>query len=209
MPKRKDSSSAPLKPMPSLPEMGAPKRPKKLRRPPTRPLGPRIYRMAKKPDLFGIGPGEPPLGFVTAHTSKSEWRYYWGLAKVFNDPVDPRQPPFSGGKLWSYQKAIEGGRQSPGGSVVDFVVQWGQAIIGLRIQTERWHVFANDAVKARDFYVKTHIKAIDHVIDLYDQWSLGDITGQATVAQLKRALRLNQEEDPAKFGTAEQVREPR
>lgn len=208
MTRRIKRNSTPLKSLPVLPKLGV-MRPR-IYKDTIRPKGPKIYKLIKRPDVIGVGPGLPPPGFVTPHTSKSEWRYYWALAKIFNDPVHPRQPPFNGGRLWSYQAAVDGRFvRDIGSSVVDFTVIQGLRVLGLRIQTERWHVMANSAKVWKDFFAKTHSNEVDLIIDLYDQYSLADISGEATILQVKNALKGNQEPDPLKAGTALRVREPR
>lgn len=199
-------NSSPLKALKPLEQFGANPKVPRLDYPTTLPVGPKIYKLQKRPRMVGMGPGDPPPGFVTAHTSASEWRYYWALSKVLGTPKDPRQPPFIGGVDWSYQKAEQGGRHEPGGSVVDFVVHQGGGTLGLRIQTERFHVFADAATQLRDFSQKIHLKAIDVVIDIFDQWSISDRTGEATVKQVRKAIMGIQEEDPIKFGTAQRKR---
>ena len=94
----------------------------------------------------------------------------------------------------------------PGGSVVDFVVHQGVGTLGIRIQTERFHIFADVAEQMRDFAVKIHLQALDKVIDVFDQWSISDRTGEATVKQIRRAIQGIQEEDPIRFGTAQRKR---
>lgn len=214
MPKKKHKNitntqnSSPLKNLPALPKLGAIK--PVVNRDTIRPMGPRIYKLAKRPDMVGWGPGEPPPGFVTGTTSRSEWRYYWAFAKVFNDPVNPRQPPFSGGKDWQYQAAVDGRFvRDVGSSVVDFLVYQGTRTLGIRLQTERWHIMAGPQKIWKDFFLKTHSNEVDLFIDLFDQYSLADRTGEATIKQVKNALKGNQEPDPIRLGTALQVREPR
>jgi len=94
----------------------------------------------------------------------------------------------------------------PGGSVVDFVVHQGTSTMGIRIQTERFHVFADAATQMKDLSTKIHVKALDKIIDIYDQWSIADRTGEATIKQVKRALQGIQEQDPLRFGTAQRKR---
>lgn len=201
-------NSSPFKDLPALPKIGT-HRPR-IYKDTIRPLGPRMYRLGKKPDVYGRGPGIPPPGFVTAHTSASEWRYYWALARIFRDPPNPRKPPFSGGKNWTYQGAIDGRfTRDVGSSVVDFIVEQGTRVLGIRIQSERWHVMAGSTKIWKDFFAKTHQTGVDLMIDLYDQYSLSDKSGEATIKQVKNALKGNQEPDPIKAGTALRVREPR
>lgn len=191
--------------LPPLPQMGKQPRLTPLRRPPIRPTGPKIYRLQTKPARPFAGPGEPPEGFVTAHTSKTEWYVYWAIAKVLNDPVDPRRPPFVGGERWAYQKAEEGGRVK-GGQVLDFVVFNGAHSIGIRVETERYHIFTTAANHAHDFYLKTHSKAADVIVNVYDQDFMGDPSGQAACAVVARALKGEEGPSPMATATGRRVR---
>jgi len=203
---RLQKNSSPLRGLKPLAQFGANPKVPRLDYPTVAPRGPKLYKLAARPRILGVGPGEPPPGFVTAHTSASEWRYYWALSRVLGTPRNPRIGPFTGGVDWSYQKAIEGGRMEPGGSVVDFVVHQGTSTMGIRIQTERFHVFADAATQMKDLSTKIHVKALDKIIDIYDQWSIADRTGEATIKQVKRALQGIQEQDPLRFGTAQRKR---
>lgn len=191
--------------LPPLPKMGKAPRIAPLRRPPVRPTGPKIYRLQAKPQMVAVGPGEPPEGFVTAHTSKTEWWVFWAIAKVLNDPPDPRQPPFVGGENWAYQKAEEGGRIK-GGQVLDFVVFNGERSIGIRVETERYHIFTTADAHARDFYLKTHSAAADEIVSIWDQDFMGDPTGQAVCAVVARALKGEESASPIAFATGRRVR---
>lgn len=200
-----DRQGAGLLDLPPLPEAGKAPRLTPLRRPPVRPTGPRIYHLQKKPELEFAGPGEPPDGFVTAHTSKTEWWIYWAIAKVLNDPVDPRRPPFVGGQDWSYQKAEEGGRIR-GGQVLDFVVYAGNRAIGIRVETERYHIFTSAHNQAHDFYLKTHSAAVDRIVNVYDQDFMGDPTGRAACVVISEALKGEERGHPVQFGRGRRVR---
>ena len=68
-----------------LPDIGKVQALKPLRRHPMRFTGPRDLRLQSDPQVVG-GPGEPPEGFVTAHTSRTEWVWFWASAKVLKDP---------------------------------------------------------------------------------------------------------------------------
>lgn len=170
------------------------------------PKGPAIYRRGSTPLVAG-GPGEPPEGFVNAHTSRDEWIYYWAIAKVLGDPSDPRKPPYVGGREWAYQSAdpIYGGRIS-GGQVMDYVVQWGGKKVGIRLQTERWHVFASAAQQAKDFFLKTHLQGVDQVMDVYSSLGINDPSGETACRQIANALRGIPEGDPIRLGTAQPAR---
>lgn len=196
-----------LKNLPPLPKITKEPRPLKVDRHPIRPVGPKRFRLASKPQAIGTGPGEPPPGFLNQWNSKSEWRYYWALCKHLDSPKDCRRGPFVGGNNWSYQTndPIFGGRVV-GGQVLDFVVTQGRMTTGLRIQTERYHVMASATQQAKDLFQKVNIKSVDRVIDLFDQYSIGDPTGQATIVQVARALKGIADPDPLRLGTAQRIR---
>lgn len=201
------SPSAPIKGLPPLPKMGGRySRPKPLRKVPTRPMGPRIYRLGQKPRRADGGPGEPPIGFVTPHTSKTEWVVYWAMAKVLGTPLNPRKPPFTGGSNWQYQKSVGGGRRVRGGQVLDFVVFSGVKSIGIRVETERFHIFTNATTHAYDFYLRTHAVGVDEVVAIYDSDFLGDTSGRAACAVVARAVKGEQDPNPIRLGTARRIR---
>ena len=198
----------PLGDLPHIEQHRTP-RPKRIRYFTVKPQGPKIYQLGKNPELDSDW-FSPPAAFLDPkyHGSKDEWRYYRALMLILDPGRNPRQPPYTGGKHWVYQKSVEGGR-IPGGQVVDFVVDQGNRMLGLRIQTERYHVMAGPDKIAFDFYLKQNAKGIDLIIDLYTQYSEADKSGRATMAQVKNALKGNQEPNPGPFGTALQVRTPR
>lgn len=202
MPKQTPPTASPL---PGLPQIGKLKQLKPLRRPPVRLTGPRHLALQSKPLPVG-GPGEPPEGFVTAHTSRDEWIIYWALAKVLRDPPDPRQPPFIGGVLWEYQKTVDGGRVV-GGQVVDFVYLHPKGkTIGLRIQTERYHIMTDAAKQMSDFFLKSSQRAIDQIVDIYSQDYLGDPSGKAACVVVANALKGIQSYSPILSGGSQRVR---
>lgn len=170
------------------------------------PRGPRLYAIPKNQQVGTTGPGEPPAGFVTATTSRVEWSYYWGLAKAFGFPKDPRQGPFIGHPgLWSYQQAYEGGRnRTGGGQIIDFVIEPHELTNGtpvaFRIQTERYHLFTDSRKQAYEQLLKSRLSTHYVVRDLYEQNVLFDQTGEATVIAVKNALRGVVEPNPVRGG---------
>ena len=196
-----------LKGLPPLPKLTKEPRPLKVEKRPTRPKGPRRFRLEMQPRNVGQGPGEPPPGFLNQWNSKSEWRYYWALCRHLRSPRNCRQGPFVGGNDWTYQTQdpVFGGR-IPGGNVMDFVVKQGKQVIGLRIQTERYHVMASSAQQVKDTLIKENLTAYDRVMDLFDQYSVGDASGKATIEQVARALKGIADPDPLRLGTAQRVR---
>ena len=192
--------------LPGLPDIGKTQPLKRLRKPPLRSTGPRVLRLQKDPDIIG-GPGEPPEGFVTAHTSKTEWVVYWGFSKVTRQPRDPRKGPYIGAPgLWEYQKAVDGGRVI-GGQVVDFVYfhSRGQTL-GFRIQTERWHIFTDADKQMSDFFLKEDQRAVDQIVDLFDYEWLWDKTGKAVCAAIANGIKGIQSYSPIFAGTSQRIR---
>lgn len=188
---------------------GAPGRPPRPNtRSATLPEGPKIIKAMR--NLRGqrtSGPGDPPLGFVTGTTSASEWKLlYWPLAEIFNDPPDPREPPYYGGRggTWEYQSNQLGGRSGPGGAVVDAVVYTATGAIGLRLQTERFHTFASAKIQGNDARQKIDLMRAGYltVIDLFEQDMIEDSTGETAIRIIRDALGLNQRPDPLYNGSA-------
>lgn len=197
------ASGSPLPGLPQLRKLTGLKTPRRL---PLRQTGPKVLALQKDPGVIG-GPGEPPEGFVTAHTSRTEWIIYWALAKVLRDPPNPRKPPFVGGATWSYQKAIDGGRVV-GGQVVDFVVlgERGNPTVGIRVQTEHFHIMTDTAKQIEDFLLKVTERAIDLIVDIFDQDFIADKTGHAACVVVANAIKGIQRGNPITQGTAQQIR---
>jgi hypothetical protein len=205
------SSSLPT--LPKIPGLGKPQRLPTLKRFAVHPTGPRHLHLGQRPTRIGIGPGEPPPGFVisTAHNSKTEWLVYWAIATLLDDPHDPRQPPFTGSRLgnWTVQVMEDGGRVS-GGSVTDFQVKTPTGWIGIRVDTERWHTMAAPNQQLKDLFLKTHVKALQKVITIYEQHFIEDSgpqgTGQAVCRVVALALRGIELANPIRAGTARRTR---
>lgn len=169
--------------------------------PPARPTGPAF--IPKGETIIG-GYGDPPPGFVTGQTSLTEWIFYWALAKVFKDPKDPRVPPYYGGRDWGYQIAELGGYvRAVGSAVIDFVVYQGATTLGIRIQTEHFHIFTASRKHAYDMLQAAQIegKGIT-IVDVYDTELLGDPSGQKAVIAAKRAIGRIEKQNPVLAGTA-------
>lgn len=173
----------------------------RLPRAPQLPTGPRF--IPPHETLIG-GPGDPPPGFLTGQNSVTEWIVYFALAKIFNDPKDPRHPPYFGGLDWGYQIARLGGFvRALGSSVVDFVVYQDATVIGLRVVTERFHIFTTSAKHGYDVIQRAQLEASGMtIVDLYDNQILGDPSGQKAIIHLKRVLNRIENVDPVQAGTA-------
>lgn len=170
------------------------------------PAGRRFLKLLTKPLQVGIGPGEPPEGFVGVWTSKTEWYVYWALCRLTEPNKNPRLPPFVGGTRFVYQKSEKGGRK-PGGSVTDFVVNTPLGYVGIRVETERWHIWTTSDKIMSDTYIRQHIASTERTIRVYDQHFMGDPTGQEVIRVVGLALKLIELPDPIRFGTAERVRQ--
>ena len=179
------------------------KRPSRLQKPAALPTGPRAF--GGKPQIVA-GPGSPPPGFLGATNSVYEWMVYWGLAKIFNNPQDPRQGPFEGGwPDWGYQAPVEGGRRQLGGAVIDFIVyEPGRrgVPVAIRIVTEAWHIFTTARKQANDTIQRTNVENQADVVDIYDYEFINDPTGQAVIVRLKEVLGLIERVNPLLSGTA-------
>lgn len=171
----------------------------------SRPLGPRFLRLGSKPLQTGVGPGEPPEGFVGVWTSRTEWYVYWALCRLTEPNKNPRLPPFTGGSRFAYQKSEKGGRK-PGGSVTDFVVTTPTGYIGIRVETERWHIWTTAEEIMKDAYIREHIASTEKTIRVYDQHFIGDPSGQQVISVMSLALKYVELPSPIKMGTAQRVR---
>jgi hypothetical protein len=199
-----------------LPALTKSPRPKRLRPLPVEHAqGPRPLGLANDPAQVA-GPGQPPPGFVGAATSKSEWVFYWAIAKALNDPPDPRRPPFRGGRDWDYQKAAlnQGGLRSLGSAIIDFVVYLPRARLGIRLQSSRFHVNASARQHAFDERQFANLSRLYTVVDVYEQDFIPalrlDPTGQAAIQVAKDAIELGRSPriDVLKSGRAVKVRGP-
>lgn len=166
-------------------------------------LGSRTYKYNKQP-LVTSGFGDPPPGFIIVSTSLSEWMVYWALSKIYGLPVDPRQGPFIGAPgIWGYQVPAMGGR-AVGGAVVDFTVQDTRSgiPIGIRIQTELWHLFTANRKQASDLLQRQRLMEDMTIVDVYDYQYTGDKTGQQVIQVMKAAIGAIEIPDPLRGATA-------
>jgi len=178
---------------------------KRMRRIPRENRGPRDLGLWMEPERV-VGPGEPPAAFLTPTTSRSEWIPYWSLAKIFDDPRDPRQPPYSGGASWGYQVSFEGGRSVRGGSVMDYVIYLPSEIVGIRLQTERFHIAVSPAKRASDRMQAMSLEKYMRVEDLYEQDIIADRTGNAAIRRMIELLGGWERVSPLVSGTFRRVR---
>lgn len=120
--------------------------------------------------------------------------------------MDPRQPPFVGGPpYWAYQVPYLGAyTRAPGSAVVDFVVYQGSGangVVGMRLQTTRYHYVTTAAKQAFDAIQLFGLLKVALIVDLIEEDFLGDATGAKYVASIKKGLNLVQSLNPIFAGT--------
>ena len=152
------------------------------------------------------GPGNPPAGFVGGQNSVGEWYVYWALSRIFEDPEEPRVPPYGGGDRWSYQVPILGGRDELGGAVVDFVVHMPRSKdVAIDLISGHYHTAAGPETLAFDRARKRSIQQFMDVIELYEIDIILDPTGEQAVSTTIEALGGRRRIDPS-YGTYRKAR---
>jgi len=180
---------------------------------PALPRGPKWIQSLRKESKLLSGPGQAPAGFVTATTSNLEWIVYWALFKILIPTSDPRNGSYYGYQgVFRYQKAFEGGRD-PGGSVVDFVVEYGPKIktqTAIRIQSVYRHQDAPARTQSVDRLRKIRIAADMVVVDLWDYDLLYDNgeakNGEKAIVSVKTAIGMIEVPARGATGGARDVR---
>jgi hypothetical protein len=157
-------------------------------------------QLGKKPIRMGIGPGEPPNGFVLPGTSRPEWILYWALWQVLHEEGDVRQPPFYGGQKFRYQVAINGGRRSMGGNITDFVVDWAGRSVALWLQGDRQHLEAGPERNAIDLDLMMNNSQYMDVRAIYEINLIADPTGEQACRTTVETLGGRRFANPAKTG---------
>lgn len=150
------------------------------------------------------GHGTSPPGFLNGKNSESEWPPYWALSKIFKMPLDPRKPPFVGGPpFWYYQfqQATLFGISSS--TNLDYLVYQDGTLIGIRVQSERFHVYTSSSKHAYDVIQKIQLEASGvTVIDIYEEDILHDPSGQKVIITMKKAIGRIERLNPIVGGTA-------
>jgi hypothetical protein len=150
----------------------------------------KILGLSQKVKTLG-GPGEPPPGFVGGQNSKTEWYIYWALTKILGPE----------GLDWGYQVSVFGGRHSPGGSVVDFVVYLNWMTLGIRIQTYRFHLAADAEKQFGDAEQLIGLFSENFaVVDIYEQDFIYDESGQTAIQLVREAMQGIWRLDPIRSG---------
>lgn len=183
--------------------LASPPRLPKLKGPPKAPTG---HAFVPKIGETISGYGEPPPGFINGQNSVTEWIAYWALYKILGTSYDdPRRPPFFGlFPFFEYQSSELGGyTRALGSAVVDFVIHQGGTHLGIRIQTERFHIFATSRIHAYDALQRAQLEANGlRIVDVYDTQLLGDPSGQKAVVAMKRAIGQLEDLNPVLSGSA-------
>jgi hypothetical protein len=172
-------------------------------RKPIKSFGPKYLKKHALP-LMAADWCVPWPTFVGAHTSLSEQMIFRAIAEIKNDPPHPEKPPYVGGTDWTYQDPLLGGRLNVGGTVCDFLVQHGGNEVCIRLQSERYHVFADMAKRMDELFEKTHSTAT--TMDIYEEDFVADCTGEAAVRVVADALALREPGDPGYRGTTQPTR---
>lgn len=177
-----------------------PRMPNLLRKKGGLPTGPKFI---PKQETVISGYGQSPPGFVIGgKNSEAEWPPYWALAKIYQNPIDPRTPPFRGGfPDWGYQVPMLGAHtRAVGSAVLDFVV-YNPELIGIRLQGERWHIYTDARKHAGDAEQRFLLERGARIVDVYEEDYLGDPSGQKVIIAMKKALNLLTSIDPILSGT--------
>lgn len=162
-------------------------------RPTVFPSGPKGLGLERKPTIVG-GPGEPFPGFLGQNNSLDEWYPYWALMKILG--------PEGEASGWWYQKSEMGGRKLPGGAVLDFSIEVGYPLIGMRVQTERFHVGVTSQKRAYDYEQRVFLEQQGYMVrDIYSHQYINDQTGQACIRLVYGILNGTIQPDPALSGS--------
>lgn len=159
-------------------------------------------QLGKKPVRMGIGPGNPPAGFISPGTSLPEWYLYWALWQVLHEEGNARDsgPPFYGGQRFRYQVAINGGRRTMGGNITDFIVDWGPRSVALWLQGDRHHLEGGPERNAIDMDLMMQNAARMDVRAIYEINLISDPTGEQACRTTVETLGGRRFVNPAQSG---------
>jgi len=116
---------------------------------------------------------------------------YWSLTKILGPE----------GMLWFYQKSDMGGRHLPGGAVLDFAIEDRFPPIGLRVQTERFHVGVSSQKRAYDYEQMIFLAQSGYEVrDIFSHQYLHDPTGQTCLKLVYGILNGTSQPNPAQSG---------
>jgi len=180
-------------------------------RPTLAPRGPELLHLGQRRHYIGVGAGEPPEIFTTdPHISALEWVLYVCHAKYWDDPKNPREEPFTGGRqgTWTYQTPTDdtGEARSVGNSVSDFVNYINGFEIVIRLDTFHWHTEGSPEIQARDLDLITRVPNPDREVRIvYDVQLMGTL--DEGVRALADVLAGRELINPARSGLAAAPRE--
>lgn len=162
---------------------------KDLGMPTAAPRGPALLHLGqKRKEGFG-GPGAQPVDFPG---SGAEWVWFWASRKYFYrlDKLDPRQAPYDGGSLWTFQAPENPANpREAGGSVTDFIYLDGGRNIMVRIEGFYWHIGKGAAQQARDlFLIEQAGTSSDDIVRVNDTEFMEDISGATAISLLADVL---------------------
>jgi len=183
-------------------------RPTRLRNPSVAGTGPKIYSYGGQVVRIG-GPGEPPPGFVTPTTSKSEWFVYWAFCRLLGIPDgDMRRYPFFGDHEGNQGRfGYQIGSRGAGGAVVDFLYYAAAGrYIAMRVQTERYHYYVGADRQVFDAIQFANLSKKFDVVDLVEFKWISDLTGKAVIDAVRSGMRGRGEVDPIASGTVRRIR---
>jgi len=121
---------------------------------------------------------------------------------------DGRDGPYLGDSVnFLYQSDAMGGR-SIGGAVVDYVILRPPTgrVLGIRLQTERWHLEANILKRTSDELQRAQLESQMDVVDIYEYAFIGDKSGAAVMKAVKHALGLIEVPNPIAAGVVQRNR---
>jgi hypothetical protein len=154
---------------------------------------------------------DPPAGFVGAWNSRTEWACYHALSKIFEDPVDPRRPPFTGARSgrWKYQTPFFGGRDELGGVVADFIVRMpNERDVVIDIVSGHYHTAAPVEKRAMDRARVQALASFLRYVPIYEIHLILDPTGGQACKSVVESLGGRRRIDPS-YGTYQRARTPR
>lgn len=160
-------------------------------------------KLGGRAERLGIGPGEPPPGFLNAWNSRPEWILYWALWMVLHEEGDvriPRGGGYYGGQKFKYQVPVNGGRHSLGGSVPDFVVMWSGRQVALWLQGDRQHITAGPERNAIDLNLMMRNTQYMDVRAIYEINLISDPTGAQACRTVVETLGGRRYANPGRSG---------
>lgn len=136
-----------------------------------------------------------PQLFKTGTTSRDEGYFYWAMLKI----IGPEGKIGQSGLVWYYQSKVMGGRNLPGGAVLDFYVERSGYTndIGIRIVTPYRHTQAGPLKQGTDFEQMFSLVDNDiQPVDVFSRNYINDKTGRAVILSARRAITASPDYSP-------------